>query len=516
MVLGAAVGATADLDPQPGEAGIPPQLVERGLDRPGEAPRARDPELAGVGAGARHRVAEAAGARQPEADRLQRAAHLEHAVRRHEADDQRLVRGDAQGVAAVLVEHRGEAPQLGGRQVAPGHPHGHGGVARLGLGEHRGAEPLGVIGAGRLGRGAAGLAQRLVRPPPESPEVADPVVVVGERRAHLLDLLSQPLDAPTREEELQPRPGPVLLLAVDREDPQQRLGERQQLLLGEEVGVLQRLVRDRAEAAPDHHPEAAPGGAVGPPHSGRQPQIVERAEVPERVVDSGQEDLELAAQALAVGVPQEVAGQLHAVGGDVERLGRADAGVGGRADVAHDVAARLLAGHLGAVEGAHHLGAVGQLHPVDLDVLAGGEVGDAVPVDLGDVREGAQLLGRHQAQGELAAHHVHAVLALPVDPHAEALLQEHVLGHRAVAEATDGGGESFDLGGDQVTGTGDGAAGGEGDQRHRGISVLASWIGVGRLWMPHSVLPKPAQRPARSSSSSVRGRDVQGWQPTDR
>jgi len=36
-----------------------------------------------------------------------------------------------------------------------------------------------------------------------------------------------------------------------------------------------------------------------------------------------------------------------------------------------------------------------------------------------------------------------------------------------------------------------------------------------KVWMPHSLLSKPVQRPARSFSPSPVGR-VQGWQPMER
>ena len=67
-------------------------------------------------------------------------------------------------------------------------------------------------------------------------------------------------------------------------------------------------------------------------------------------------------------------GDQPGVGQAVERLVEADAGVLGAHDVAQRVAARRAGGEAGPVDGGEHAGDPAVVHPVQLDVLAGGEV----------------------------------------------------------------------------------------------------------------------------------------------
>ena len=98
-------------------------------------------------------------------------------------------------------------------------------------------------------------------------------------------------------------------------------------------------------------------------------------------------------------------------------------GGGGRGDVARDVAAgprRGQSGGLQAVEDGGHL-LDGQ--PVELDGLAGRDVGQAAPIVARDGRQGMKLFRRQAPTGDLDAHHEVAVFrpllvdALPLEPH---------------------------------------------------------------------------------------------------
>ncbi len=106
-------------------------------------------------------------------------------------------------------------------------------------------------------------------------------------------------------------------------------------------------------------------------------------------------------------------------------IGR-DAGevVGG--DVAHAVAGRLDAVHLDAGQVGQHVGHALQLHPVVLDVLAGGEVAIAAVILARDMGQHAHLLGRQQAVRNRHAQHVG--MALHVQAVLQAQRQEFFLG----------------------------------------------------------------------------------------
>ena len=178
---------------------------------------------------------------------------------------------------------------------------------------------------------------------------------------------------------------------------------------------------------------------------------MDRGEVVSWVKATREVDLELATQALTVRVPQQVLGQRHAVGRHVERLMRAYPGVHRGGDVADHVAACLAGRHLGIREDAQQVRRLLQLHKVDLNVLARGEVGDAMPVDLGHIREGRHLIRRDEAQRQLRSHHVHAILALPIDAVPEPILEKDGLCEAARAEAADRRIEGLQLGEDLIT-----------------------------------------------------------------
>jgi hypothetical protein len=113
---------------------------------------------------------------------------------------------------------------------------------------------------------------------------------------------------------------------------------------------------------------------------------------------------------------------------DVEVLFRAGAGEVAAHDVAHGVAARLAGGEPDRGQVSHDLGDPLQLHEVELDVLASGDVAPAPGVLIGDVGHHVELLGGDAAVGQLHPHHlVVAALALAVDAVVEAEHPEHVL-----------------------------------------------------------------------------------------
>ena len=170
------------------------------------------------------------------------------------------------------------------------------------------------------------------------------------------------------------------------EDPQARLDGGQQVLAGGELLEGQRRVRVGAEAAGDEHPEAR----LDVPSS-RRAGDADDADVVEHGLAAvggaaGEVDLELAGQALGERVAQEVLERGLGPRRDVEHLVRAGAGEVAALHVADGVAARLAGGEPDRGEVAQDLGDLLELHEVELDVLAGGDVAPAAGVGVGDVR----------------------------------------------------------------------------------------------------------------------------------
>ena len=117
-------------------------------------------------------------------------------------------------------------------------------------------------------------------------------------------------------------------------------------------------------------------------------------------------DLELARQEREFRVQREMlAQQLGPHARLFDLIGR-DAGplIGG--DVAHAIAAGLHPVQSGAREVGHRVGQFGELDPVELDVLAGGEMAVAAVVAARDMGERAQLRGRERAVRDRDPQHI--------------------------------------------------------------------------------------------------------------
>src|SRR4029450_14138694 len=80
------------------------------------------------------------------------------------------------------------------------------------------------------------------------------------------------------------------------------------------------------------------------------------------------------------------------------------------------VAARLAAGEPDRSEQPHELGDLLELHEVELDVLAGGDVAPTPRVGVGEIGHELELVGQEPAPRDLHPHHlVVPTLALAVD-----------------------------------------------------------------------------------------------------
>ena len=182
------------------------------------------------------------------------------------------------------------------------------------------------------------------------------------------------------------------------------------------------------EAAGHEHPEARFGGAVLPRAGGGDHADVVEHRLAAVGGAAGEVDLELAGEALAERVADEVPVGGLGPRGDVELLVRAGTGEVAAHDVADRVAARLATRHADATEQAHDLGDPFELHVVELDVLPGGDVAPAPRVGVGEVGHHVELVGQHTAPRDLDPHHlVVPALALAVDAVVQAEDAERVL-----------------------------------------------------------------------------------------
>ena len=120
---------------------------------------------------------------------------------------------------------------------------------------------------------------------------------------------------------------------------------------------------------------------------------------------AGDGDLELAGEVVELGVGGEEVGDLDGEWAGVDELVVVEAGDGAAGDVAHDVSAGALRREADGGEGVGDLDEGGDGEPVQLNVLAGGDVGEVAGVLAGEIGDDAQLMGGEQAVGEADAHH---------------------------------------------------------------------------------------------------------------
>ena len=230
-------------------------------------------------------------------------------------------------------------------------------------------------------------------------------------------LLHQPLHA-----------GPELVvpIAVVVEHPQAGLDGGEQVLAGSELLQGQRRMGVGPQAAGHIHPEPSLHATVHLAGGGDYAHVVEHGltavgGAPREV------DLELAGQALGVGVAQEVQRGGPGPSGDVQHLVGAGASQVAALHVADGVTAGLPGGEPNRGQNPHHVGDVVDVHIVELDVLASGDVAPAPGIGPGDVGQSLEVLRIDDAGGDLDPHHlVRAALALAVDAVVQAEHPHHV------------------------------------------------------------------------------------------
>src|ERR1035438_1872884 len=142
---------------------------------------------------------------------------------------------------------------------------------------------------------------------------------------------------------------------------------------------------------------------------------------------------------------QEGVGEALRVGADVEDFVRRDAGPGAGGHVADGVVAGLAVRQPDVGQKVHQIGDPMERDEVVLDVLPRGEVAASAAEFVGNARQLAHLESREQPARDLAAHHLHAGLALAVDAVFQAKRTEVVLGNVPSQKRNCLGPESFDL-----------------------------------------------------------------------
>ena len=235
------------------------------------------------------------------------------------------------------------------------------------------------------------------------------------------------LRPPLLDEELEARlrrPVAEAVLAVRVGD---RLGDGQHLVGGHEVEEEMREARVRRQRAAE--PELEPGAAVA--GGGDEAEVVDLG-VGHAAVAAGDVDVEPSRQAGVVAgrVGEEEVVDLHHRRPGLEGLARADPGAAAADDVAHRVAARRAGGEAERGGPLENLAHPATPHRVELEVLAGGDVGLAVGEPRGEVRHPTQPAGLDPPAGDADPDHVQARGALAAD--APGLEAVELLGGEAV------------------------------------------------------------------------------------
>ncbi len=212
-------------------------------------------------------------------------------------------------------------------------------------------------------------------------------------------------------------------------DTHDGLDEHQDLLPGHELADDAADHRRASHAAAHQHLEADLAGAV---LQQLQPDVVP-ADGGAVFTCAADRNLELARQERELGMQRAPLAQDLAIGPRVHHLVGGDTGQCVAGDVADAVAAGLDAVHVDFGQQVHHVGGARQRNPVELQVLARGEVA-VVAVELaGDARQLVQLPAAQLAIGHGHAQHGRVALNVPAVLQAQRL--EVVLRQRTVQVA---------------------------------------------------------------------------------
>ena len=221
----------------------------------------------------------------------------------------------------------------------------------------------------------------------------------GEADA-VLDLLGDALDAPIGDEELEP--GAVALEAVTfvAEELTDGLDDGPDLMRLDEEGKRLRKMRGGGEAAAHH--DAVAG--LRPAAQAEDADAIDvRLGAPDAAPGDG--DFVFAREIREIGVVGHVPVDLEHLLVAIDDLLGIDAGDGAADDVAGIIAAGAAGGDADGLEGGEDFRDILDAQPMHLDGLAGGDIGEAVGVLVGDLRDDAGLGGGELAAGDLGPEH---------------------------------------------------------------------------------------------------------------
>ena len=241
----------------------------------------------------------------------------------------------------------------------------------------------------------------------------------------------------------------------------------------EDIERLRGPIAARALFATDEDVEAVDLGAVELAHGGGEGDVLGLG-VAAVFEAAGDGDVELARQVGELAIADDDLVELADDRRGVEELVLTEAGDGAATDAADVVQTGLLAAQADVFEAAEDVGDVGEGEPAELDLLAGGEVAEALAVLVGEVGDDPQLLraglpgfqaqaqhevpGRRLAEEEAVPFGALLVVLAHVEP-AVAIRQSHDVGEavEAVLLVLDfldlvlgGGGGGVAVGGEQL------------------------------------------------------------------
>ncbi len=394
MMLAAGVETTAHLDFQSFHCFIEREELT-GQPRaqfPRQTARRSDAEFAGVRARAGGHVENRTGSVFAQPDPLQFRVQGRQVLFADPADEKVLLDAGAHVVAAEPADEIGQLPGLRGGDVAERTGDSDGGVTALPLTVHVRGQPCRE--AGRLfGRQRAGrldrffLDRRELRPA----RVGGQCLAFGEHEAF------ESLDAQLVHEELDAGTGAILFLAKPGKDAGDRLRGGQQFLHRQKLRQHFCLIRHRAETAADKHFE--PASAVM--DFGDGAEVVHVHQPAGFVLAAGESRLEFPSEILRVRVAEQKERQRLRVRRHIKRLGAADTRQRAGGDVADRVAAGLAGGDADGGQAAHDGRGVFDVDEMQLEILPGRDVQNAVGILLGDIGECFELRRVQAAERDL-------------------------------------------------------------------------------------------------------------------
>ena len=232
---------------------------------------------------------------------------------------------------------------------------------------------------------------------------------MGQDLALLFHKAAELLDAELGHQELDAGAVAVAFFAQAGKNAGHRLHLRQDLIFCRELAKHLRLVGHSAQAATHEYFEAPLALAVHLTNLGQITEIVHHHQAAGFAFTAGKGRLELTAKILHIVVAEQELGIGVGIRRCVEDLCAADTGQVAAGYVADRVATCFARGDADGGQTTHHVRRIFDMHKMQLDILAGGYMQNAVRVFVSDLREHVKLLRRQAAVGHFDALHTRRV-----------------------------------------------------------------------------------------------------------